>query len=269
MKIDQFVPGDIETFLRLALSEAWISSEREMVFLLEKFPQGCLTFRDGEIPVAFITAIKYDSSGWIGNLIVNEEFRGRGIGFSLMQRALAILHQAGAQTVWLTASTAGKPIYEKLGFIVIDLVRRWMVEGFAAKIEQHTRVPFDEMILVDFAGWGDRRHSLLEAICYNGEVFADKCGFLAVQRFNCGNQLGPWASKGDGDAAQLLDKVVTPAKGEGTIFLDVPGRNVRAASLLGSRGFLMAGESTLMYRGAVPCYNPEKIYALASMGSMG
>ena len=269
MKIDQFVTGDIETFLRLALSEAWISSKREMVFLLEKFPRGCLACRDGEIPVAFITAIKYDSSGWIGNLIVNEEFRGRGIGFSLMQRALAILHQAGAQTVWLTASAAGKPIYEKLGFIAIDSVYRWTGEGLAAKIERQTPVLFDEMVLDDFVAWGDRRHSLLEAIYANDEVFADKCGFLAVQRFSCGTQLGPWVTKGEGDVAQLLDSVVTPTKGEGIIFLDVPAGNVRAASLLRSRGFLIASESTLMYRGDVPCYNPEKIYALASMGSMG
>jgi GNAT superfamily N-acetyltransferase len=269
MKIDQFFTGDIETFLHLALSEGWISSKREMVFLLEKFPQGCLTCRDGEIPVAFITAIKYDSSGWIGNLIVREGYRGRGIGFSLMQRALAILNQAGAQTVWLTASRAGRPIYEKLGFFAIDSVHRWTGEGFAAMIEGQTRVPFDEIVLVDIAGWGDRRHSLLESICSNGEVFADKCGFLAVQRLRCGTQLGPWANKGEGDVAQLLDSVVTPAKGKGTLFLDVPGRNVKASSLLESRGFLMAGESTLMYRGAVPCYNPGKIYALASMGSMG
>ena len=261
--------GEIEAFLNLALSEGWISSKREMVFLLEKFPQGCLTCRDGETPVAFVTAIKYDTSGWIGNLIVKEGYRGRGIGFSMMQRVLAILNQAGAQTVWLTASRAGRPIYEKLGFYTIDSVYRWTGEGSAAMIEGRTRVPFDEIVPVDIAGWGDRRHSLLEAICSNGEVFADKDGFLAVQRLKCCTQLGPWANKAEGDAAQLFDSVVTPARGRGTLCLDVPGRNVKAASLLGSRGFLMASESTLMYRGAVPCYNPTKIYALASMGSMG
>jgi len=269
MKNDQFVTGDIETFLHLALSEGWISSKREIVFLLEKFPQGCLTCRDGETPVAFVTTIKYDTSGWIGNLIVNERYRGRGIGFSLMQRVLAILNQAGAQTIWLTASRAGRPIYEKLGFYAIDSVYRWTGEGGLAMIEGRTRVPFDDIVPVDIAGWGDRRHSLLEAICSNGEVFADKYGFLAVQRLQSGTQLGPWANKGEGDAALLLDSVVAPARGKRTLFLDVPGRNVKAASLLGSRGFLMAGESTLMYRGAVPCYNPGKIYALASMGSMG
>ena len=269
MKIDQFVTGDIETFLHLAFSEGWISSKREIVFLLEKFPQGCLSCRDGETPVAFVTAIKYDTSAWIGNLIVNEGYRGRGIGFSLMKRVLAIINQAGAQTVWLTASRTGRPIYEKLGFCAIDSVCRWTGEGDAFKKEGRTQVPFDEIVAVDRVGWGDRRHSLLEAIYSNGEVFTDKCGFLAVQRLKCGIQLGPWANKGEGDAAQLLDSVVTPARGRGTLFLDVPGRNVKAALLLGSRGFLVASESALMYRGAVPCYNPEKIYALASMGSMG
>jgi GNAT superfamily N-acetyltransferase len=269
MKIDQLVPTDIAPFLRLASAEAWLSSQREMSFLLANFPQGCLACRIGEIPVAFITAIKYDSSGWIGNLIVNAEFRGRGIGFSLLQRALAILHQAGVKTAWLTASAAGKPIYEKLGFIAIDVVQRWTGEGSVARLEQRRRVTCDNMVHADVAGWGDRRCSLLESICRNHEVLTESYGFLAVQLFESGTQLGPWASKGDGDVAPLLDSIVTPARGKGTLFLDVPGKNIRAASLLSSRGFLTTSKSTLMYRGVVPSYNPQNIYALASMGSMG
>jgi ribosomal protein S18 acetylase RimI-like enzyme len=129
MIIDRFRHEDLTAFLTLAAEENWICGQGEFDFLLRQFPQGCLAARIDDTPVAFITAIKYGTSGWIGNLIVRRDLRGKGIGNVLMRKALAVLLDAGARTIWLTASEAGKSIYERLGFGAVDLVERWYGTG--------------------------------------------------------------------------------------------------------------------------------------------
>jgi GNAT superfamily N-acetyltransferase len=61
-------------------------------------------------------AASFGRTGWIGNVAVHPEARGRGVGTAVSQAALDVLRRAGAATVLLTATKLGRPIYEKLGF---------------------------------------------------------------------------------------------------------------------------------------------------------
>ena len=75
MKNDLFRDDDTAEFLTLAAGEGWITDQWELDVLRATLPQGCLVRRIGTIPVAFITALRYDRSGWIGNLLVSQEQR--------------------------------------------------------------------------------------------------------------------------------------------------------------------------------------------------
>jgi ribosomal protein S18 acetylase RimI-like enzyme len=222
-----------------------------------------------DAPVAFITSIKYGMSAWIGNLIVRKELRGKGIGSTLMKRALADLVDAGARTVWLTASESGKRIYERSGFAVIDMVKRWFGMGTGGVDVDSGEVSTTDILAMDHAGWGDMRESILTELLEQGTVMVRNGGFLIGQPAEGCMQLGPWGAVGRNAAKQLLDAARIRA-GDGTrIFLDAPVRNVDAAVLLHSRGFTLGGSALLMYLGEKPAYDPTRIYALASMGSMG
>jgi ribosomal protein S18 acetylase RimI-like enzyme len=269
MKIDRFRHEDMDTFLHLASAENWICGRGEFNFLLRHFPQGCLAVRMDGAPVAFITSIKYGKSAWIGNLVVRKEMRGKGIGSSLMKRALADLVDAGARTVWLTASEAGKRIYERSGFAVIDMVKRWFGMGTGGLDVEPGEVSTTDILAMDHSGWGDMRESILTEFLEQGTVMVCNGGFLIGQPAEGCMQLGPWGAVGRHTAKQLLDAARIRA-GDGTrIFLDAPVRNVDAAVLLHSRGFTLGGSALLMYLGEKPAYDPTRIYALASMGSMG
>jgi GNAT superfamily N-acetyltransferase len=61
-------------------------------------------------------AASFGRTGWIGNVAVHPEARGRGVGTAVSRAALDALRRAGAATVLLTATKLGRPIYEKLGF---------------------------------------------------------------------------------------------------------------------------------------------------------
>jgi ribosomal protein S18 acetylase RimI-like enzyme len=269
MVIKQFTQDDFPTFLEFAAVEGWISSEWELKFLLGSFPEGCFSVRESGQPVAFVTSIKYDNSGWIGNLIVNESMRGKGIGSRLMGRTMEALRQAGAGTVWLTASAAGKHIYERLGFVEIDVIKRWKGKG-SSKKNCHIHEAFTKNpIMLDALGWGEMRISLVSAARERGEMFGTKAGFLILQDCGTFKQAGPWGCADASDAALLLDAALDRSEESSEIVLDVPERNSVAASLLLSRGFSVVGRTSLMYFGFEPRYRPDKIYALASMGSMG
>jgi ribosomal protein S18 acetylase RimI-like enzyme len=269
MKIDSFRHEDLGIFSGLAAQENWICGKSEFDFLLRHFPQGCLAMRMDETPVAFITAIKYGTSGWIGNLVVRRDLRGKGTGSALMGKALAVLVDAGARTVWLTASGAGKSIYERLGFGAVDTVKRWYGTGCGGGDDAISDCSSADILALDQAGWGDCRDAIISEALVRGTLTVRDGGFMISQPAAEGVQLGPWGARGPEVARQLLEAARARAE-EGTrLFLDVPAGNGGVELLLKSHGFSVEGNAMLMYLGETPAYNPDCIYALASMGSMG
>lgn len=263
-----FCMSDIASFLELAAAEGWICGEWELKFLLQAFPQGCLVQRDGSGVTGYVTSVRHDESGWIGNLLVAPQHRRRGIGMELMRDAVDALLEAGVETVWLTASAKGVELYRRLGFVTIDRINRWVGEGSEVPAPFFAP-PVDRRVIgkVDAYGWGDRRDALLQVTSSRGRLFCGDDSFLCTQHWESGMQVGPWGALRDEQAAALFDLALGSTSEP--VFLDVPVGNVAAASLLARKGFSIRGNNTLMYLGAVPAYHPQSVYALASMGSMG
>lgn len=260
--------GDVPAFLALAAAEGWVSDPWEFSIVMDTFPRGCLAAEDGTA-VAFVTAVRYTLSGWIGNLIVAKDLRGRGYGSRLMGRALEELLAAGVKTVWLTASEQGRPLYEKMGFREIDSVIRWRGTATGGGERGSDPVHLDELVALDRAGWGDDRSGILAAVAARGVVIRERGGFVAMQPCGGGFQAGPWTAVDEGVAEGLLDRARScPGRGE-QVLLDVPARNGGAARILTGAGFTAIGRTVLMYRGAPPAYVPDRIFALATMGSIG
>jgi len=269
VEIRPFRFGDVSEFLSLAAAEGWVSDPWEFAFLLESFPRGCLAVEEEGRPAAFVTAVRYGTSGWIGNLIVAKDVRGRGLGTLLMHRAVDELLAAGVKTVWLTASSAGRPLYEKMGFREMDGVVRWRGTATGGAKGGSDPVRPDELISLDRAGWGDDRAALLAVVTARGMVVRQEGGFLVAQPCGDGFQVGPWAAADPAVAAGLLGRALSRPQLGARVLLDVPVRNVAAAALLNDAGFIVGGRTVLMCMGAVPVYAPERVFALASTGSMG
>jgi ribosomal protein S18 acetylase RimI-like enzyme len=267
MEITPFLKRDMDLFFALAEAEGWISEQWELEFLLSTFPSGCMVCRVGNETAGFVTAIRYGRGGWIGNLIVRPDQRGKGIGTVLLLSALSALEIAGVRTVWLTASAEGRAIYERMGFKAVDTIKRWRVKGHI-RLES-LPVDMETLLEIDGSGWDDRRETLMRVVAGRGTVMSQDNGFIVVQPMKYGIQLGPWGCCHAGKAEDVLDRIFTPAAEESNIFLDVPEGNGDAGELLRNAGFAVLSKTTLMFRGDPPDYDPRVIFALASMGSMG
>lgn len=274
MIIEPFRTGDIAPFLALAASEGWVAESWEFEFLLSRFPEGCFVARGnhGET-IGYVTSLRHGRSGWIGNLIVGAENRGKGIGRALFMKALETVQANGAETVWLTASKSGMPLYQQYGFTRIDTIIRW--SGFGKRrLAGHTsEAPcidvIPELNEIDRHTWGDLRADLIAATAGRGKLLRQESGFMVVQPCGDARQLGPFSAPSYGTAETLLKSALNAIPRETKVYLDAPAAN-RTASLLFNRNRLrMCGSNELLYAGVTPAYRPELIYGLATMGSCG
>ena len=270
MKIKPFHKAEIEQFLDLAATERWVTDPYELDFLLTAFPDGCFCMQDETgAAVGFVSSFRHDRGGWIGNLVVRPDCRGAGIGKALFTQALTALQNAGAATIWLTASAMGRPLYEKQGFKSIDHIIRWAgtTPGTVDAAGSDGPGRFDESL--DSLCWGDRREFLLEWVTGRGTVVAEASAGVVLQPAGDAMQIGPWAAL-DSDAAERVITTALAAVAGGTkVLCDAPAANSACAALLRALGFARQSETHLMFAGSKPNYRPEYLYALATTGSSG
>jgi GNAT superfamily N-acetyltransferase len=255
MNIEPFRAEDIALFLRLATVENWVAEKWEFDFLLSEFSQGCFTARgeDGQV-AGFVTALRHDRSGWIGNLIVSAEYRGQGIGKQLFVKAFEALLSSGVETIWLTASASGKALYVAYGFSCIDTVIRWTGTG---RQRHATHDATDEITSagpfvsgIDCQAWGDRREALLEATVGRGKLLQEETGFTVIQPCGAAHQFGPFTARDSATAERIFDAAHGRILHGSKIYLDAPASNRAALRLFNRKRLRIAGSTELM--GSVP-----------------
>jgi ribosomal protein S18 acetylase RimI-like enzyme len=273
MKVEPFLRSDIDAFLALAHAEGWLAERWEFEFLLKSFPQGCLVIRaDSGEGIGFVTALRHSASGWIGNLIVADGSRGRGIGRNLFLAALQSLGDDRVQTIWLTASKAGQPLYQKYGFTRLDSINRWVGTGRQRHGMREQFTPASSVKMaenLDRRAWGDQRQALLTATAERGSLLADESGFVCVQPCGSDQQFGPFSALDEETAEKLFGQRLRETAPGTRIYMDSPASNRAAVRLFKRRGFEISGTCELMYAGVRPDYNPEFLYGLATLGSCG
>ncbi len=263
---------DLANFLALAESESWRvpQVEREM-FRQDWKPWAYALIHDG-LFCGFVTAVMHQRSGWIGNLVVPRDKRGKGYGTLLFEAALAALEAQEATTIWLTASTAGAPLYRRFGFRDIDRIERWTLSrrlpgnpGFSK-----SSGPVEELHRADRENWGEERSALLGALVKRGKVVASGAAVTLLQQ-EAGQQIiGPWYAPVNcaRDNQLLLGKLLACADPTREVVIDLLTSST-LGPLLTEHGFCRTGENGLMVRGDISGVRLSRMHSLASLGSIG
>jgi GNAT superfamily N-acetyltransferase len=272
--IDTPAGQDWDTFQKWAATEEWRVPTRELALYRHELADSAFVLRDCEEgPLGFVTVCRHQRSAWIGNLIVDPARRGQGFGRRLFNHAVDTLSARGADTLWLTASAVGRPLYETYGFREAGRVERWIWRGedsLPDRVESGGRGDLYPLARADAAAWGDSRVGLMTLLARHGKVLSAGQTIALLQPTAELIILGPWLSADLCPRANraVLTMALAVVGSSGELAVDVMGGSpVRI--LLHAAGFRQTGETLLMVRGETARTRLGKVVALASLGSMG
>jgi ribosomal protein S18 acetylase RimI-like enzyme len=117
MNIRPMISSDLEFAATLTANEGWLSETNEDFEGFHLYdPNGCFVAEENGGRIGMCVATAYGESGFLGELIVRKDMRGRGIGTRLMRHALAYLSHRGIRSIYLDGVEGAIPLYERLGF---------------------------------------------------------------------------------------------------------------------------------------------------------
>ncbi len=122
------------------------------------------------------TSIVFDNTAWIAHLIVDNNYRQRGIGYAIVEQLLKNLRHHSIQTILLTATKPGVPLYKKAGFRTVTGYAFFKRKKNCAEFHPSKNVlPFEEghlaaLMELDRKVSGENREPLLAGHLKNSLV---------------------------------------------------------------------------------------------------
>jgi len=249
LEIRLLAESDIGAGMRLKELAGWNQTESDWRRLLKLDSQGCFVACIDHRVVGTATSTTYGPDlAWIGMVLVDPDYRRRGIGTQLMQAMLDSLRSGGVKTIKLDATLAGRPVYAALGFTEEALIERWTgTAGSVARNEcqvwqQQVR---REMLALDRRAFGAERARLLDSLVTNSFVEphtiraldGELGGYALARQGAIACYVGPIVAIDQNAAASLLDAMLGQLAGR-TVFIDINTGFQASARIVAERGFV-------------------------------
>jgi predicted N-acetyltransferase YhbS len=213
--------------------------------------------------------------GWVGTIFVAPDRRREGLGDALTRTVIDDLESRGCRTLVLTATDAGRPLYERLGF------EAQMPQGFftaaglppnevdnAVRSFDPTMLP--DIIALDRLATGEDRSAVLARMASpaSSRVLLDADGGLRGFLIRA-----PWGGVSliapePGDAIRLLGWRRRQAGVDHPVYAGFPDTGDSRRAQLLSEGWTLVGAGTRMIRGAPLEWRPDWIWGSFS-GALG
>ena len=261
MKLRVMTMQDIPGGVRLNTLAGWNQTDADWSRFLSASPHGCFVMEDGTKVVGSVATLPFEERfAWISMVLVDPEYRNRGIGTELLRRAIEHLDEVGIPTLKLDATPLGKPLYEKLGFVREYEIERWNLrrtveENRAVGAEIVPAALLAEILECDRQIFGADRSTLLRSLAERGpdltlasvrDTYVQ--GYAFGRRGLFADHLGPWMAN-DRDTARIMLADFLRRSSRDTVIVDALHSNKVAGEILRDNGFTIARPLTRMYRG--------------------
>ena len=260
VEIRTMVLSDMDSLMKLKDAESWNQLEKDWALLIN-YPESVnlVAVLDDHI-VGTITAINYANTvAWIGMMLVDRDYRGRGISKLLLLDAIDKLKKC--KSIKLDATPAGRPVYLKLGFIDEYTLYR-MTNPSVSKIslsddllETKQAGPEDipEIAAFDKKVFGADRTELIRRLFETCPELAwiikennRVAGFCLGRRGQNFTQIGPvYASSAKG-AKALIRSAINQITGQAVV-VDIPAERSETERWLEACGFISQRPFERMY----------------------
>ena len=262
--------ADLPSLMRLKNAEGWNQTEADWCLFIGYDSSVNLVAVLGETIVGSVTAINYANDVvWIGMMLVDKNYRGRGISKLLLKQVLEQMQHC--RSIKLDATPAGYPVYRKFGFmdeLRLSRMTHPSVAGFPEPGRSHVVKPIDSQVIseifdYDQSVFGARREKLLTGLYRQapelGWYIRDAggiCGYSLGRNGSRFIQIGPVsASSGEG-ALVLMGAALKLVKGKACV-LDLHNAKEEVGLWLQQAGFSAQREFIRMYLESNPL--PGKI----------
>jgi GNAT superfamily N-acetyltransferase len=232
-------------------------------------PNGAILVAEGAggAVVGVACCAAFATSGWIGALGVAPEARRSGLGTALTEAAVRWLRGHGAATVLLYATEAGRPVYERLGFVAEERAVAWRgVAGAAPPLDLRRLADADRSRLrdLDRAVTGERRDAVLDAIHPLAGVAAPGgphgiAGSAIASPWGAGTAIAALAP----EVGVALMAAATSGPAAGTLI--VPDANHAAVDALGAWRFVRLNDALRMRLGKAVSWQPARQFGLFNL----
>lgn len=261
---------DVPAATSVGAEVGWPGRERRFgFFVVHPFCEAVAAEVDREV-VGIGFGTRNGTVGWIGLVCVRPGYQGRGIGHALTERVAELLENRGCQTLVLTATEMGLPVYERLGFSTETYYQGFAGPGLRSE-PSHPRLrrmaPEDltSVCELDRRMTREDRSHLLRALAGPGWVFRDDGGIRGY------HLPVPWGGgpliTPDPEAARALTHLARTLAGPNeTVRFWLAEENETGASLMQEMSFEKFRRLPRMVRGGPPRWCPEALWGLFSLG---
>lgn len=252
------------------LERAGLSSFRPQILefsLASPATQMFVACQDGRVG-GVASGVRFGRTGWLGNVAVDDDLRGQGVGTAISQRAVDWLHQAGTDTVLLTATGPGRPIYERLGFTdegisygIWEQRQPLILGGDRSATLRPGQI--DAVVTQDAEATGEDRRSYLAPFAGRSWVAAGpgQAGYWVALPWGG----GPVIAANAASARPLIVEMLRTSPGSRLAF---PELNAHGAAIAVSLGFTLARRVRRMRLGPpLPGYRPGAIFNVFSLAT--
>lgn len=225
LTIRKMTTADIPFAVKLTDTRNWDLTRRDFRFMMALEPEGCFVVLHGATKIGIATTVHFGSVGWIGNVIIDQRYRSKGMGAELVKHAMAYLTEKSAVTVGLYAYMDTVAFYEKLGFKAsssfVHLVGRGSNVDFDHKLTRRmSQKDLDDVVGFDESCMGWNRDRLLRRIfqdssdlCYVARDGKRLLGFIMADWYR--QEVGPCVCQPENsEAAVHLFKAVLSKLGK-------------------------------------------------------
>ncbi|MGO7042778.1 GNAT family N-acetyltransferase [Rhizobium acaciae] len=218
IEIVPFGPDHLEAAVALSRQAGWPHRTEDWQLALA-LSDGRVAVEDGKVVGTVLVTPYKEDCATINMVIVDETMRGRGLGRKLMDAALLA---AGDRPLRLVATTAGLPLYQKLGFHETGTVaqHQGLAGDIAASAETQAATDADlpAIVALDRLAFGADREGLLSYFAGIGAFAVLRSdghvsGFACLRPFGRGEVIGPVVAADLGQARKLIEHFIARRPG--------------------------------------------------------
>lgn len=229
--------ADIPAGMRLKEAAGWNQTAADWQRVLALEPDGCFAIEcDGQAR-ATTTAVCFGKElAWVGMVLTDAQYRGRGFARRLMEHSLA--HLRGQRVAWikLDATDMGRPLYERLGFREEGTIERWIRPAGVVPWHSGAAGRFELDPTLDRQAFGADRSRLLGVLAGIESAAIAGMGFAMGRPGAKAAFFGPCVAQSVDAARELLAWFLDKHRQE-SVYWDILPANGDAVALAREFGF--------------------------------